>query len=91
MNNRINEIRKQLRLLRSEMLNVEASMRDQVNQDLDCTETALRLMTMRSEMVELVGQRAALGDGREPIEVERLVQPRRTPEARKPRGVSGPR
>jgi hypothetical protein len=87
MDNKINKIRKQIKMLRCKMLEAEASMRDQIRLDLDCTETALRLMAMRSEMVGLAEQRAALGDAREPIEIERLVLSRRTTDARKPRGV----
>jgi hypothetical protein len=87
MDNKINKIRKQIRLLRCKMLEAEASMRDQIRHDLDCSETAVRLMAMRSEMVGLTEQRAALGDSREPIEIERLVQSRRTTDARKARGV----
>jgi hypothetical protein len=87
MDNKINKIRKQIKMLRCKMLEAEASMRDQIHHDLDCTETALRLMAMRSEMVGLAEQRAALGDAREPIEIERFIQPRRTTEARKARGA----
>jgi len=43
------------------MLEIEGSIRDQVNRDLDCTETSLRLMDMRREMMSLIGQRDALG------------------------------
>jgi hypothetical protein len=91
MDNKINKIRKQIKMLRCKMLEAEASMRDQIHHDLDCTETALRLMAMRSEMVGLAEQRAALGDAREPIEIERFIQPRRTIEARKARGAPGRR
>jgi 2C-methyl-D-erythritol 2,4-cyclodiphosphate synthase len=73
MDNRINEIRRKISLLRAQMLEVEGSIRDQINRDLDCTESALRLMAMRKEMVSLIGERNALG-GREtcPNIAERL-------------------
>ena len=37
MDNRINEIRKKIRALRVTMLEAEAIMRDQINQDQDCS------------------------------------------------------
>jgi hypothetical protein len=37
MDNRINEIRCKINALRGEMARVEETMRDQINQDLDCT------------------------------------------------------
>ena len=82
MDNRINQIRKKISALRVKMLETERAMRDQINQDLDCSETSLRLIAMRAEMVGLVTERQALGD-RAPIVVESL--PVRTPEVRKPR------
>jgi hypothetical protein len=45
----------------AKMLEIEGSIWDQVNRDLDCTETSLRLMDMRREMMSLIGQRDALG------------------------------
>jgi hypothetical protein len=40
MDNRINEIRRKINALRGEMARVEETMRNQINQDLDCTECA---------------------------------------------------
>ena len=73
MDNRINDIRRQISALRARMLEVEGSIRDQINHDLDCTEASLRLMAMRREMVSLIEERDALG-GREtcPNITERL-------------------
>jgi hypothetical protein len=73
MDNKINEIRRKISSLRAKMLEAEGSIRDQVNRDLDCTETSVQLMAMRREMVSLIGQRDALG-GREecPNIAERL-------------------
>ena len=55
------------------MLEAEVSIRDQVNRDLNCTETSVQLMAMRREMVSLIRERDALG-GREecPNIAERL-------------------
>jgi hypothetical protein len=73
MDNRINEIRRKISLLRAKMLEVEGAIRDQINRDLDCTESALQLMAMRKEMISLIRERDALG-GREacPNIAERL-------------------
>jgi hypothetical protein len=38
MDNRINEIRRRISALRSQMARVEVIMRNQINHDLDCTE-----------------------------------------------------
>jgi hypothetical protein len=91
MDNRINEIRRKISSLRARMLDVESSIRVLVNGDEDCTESALRLMTMRTEMVELLQQRkTAGGDDRCPTVEERLKENYRQPEKRtKP--ARGPR
>ena len=66
MDNRINEIRCKMGVLRVEMTCVEDAMRDQIKHDLDCTESALRLMAMRTEMAALVAEWKAAG-GSEPL------------------------
>jgi hypothetical protein len=82
MDNRINENRKKIRLLRTTMLEAEAAIRGQIGRDEDCTENALRLMAMRTEMSDLSKERARLGDDKEPILIERLMRPRRAPAVR---------
>jgi hypothetical protein len=73
MDNRINEIRCKMDVLRVEMTRVEDAMRDQIKHDLDCTESALRLMTMRTEMSALVAEwKAAGGSAPLPTIQERL-------------------
>ncbi len=79
MDNSINENRKEIRLLRTKMLEAEAAIRGQIGRDEDCSETALGLMVMRAEMSELSKERARLGDDKEPILVERLMHQRRSP------------
>jgi hypothetical protein len=79
MDNKINENRKKIRLLRTQMLEAEAAIRARIGRDEDCTETSLALMTMRAEMSGLSKERARLGDDKEPILVERLMRPRRPP------------
>ncbi|MBU6463007.1 MAG: hypothetical protein KGK01_13540 [Bradyrhizobium sp.] len=82
MDNRINENRKKIRLLRTQMLEAEAAIRAQIGRDEDCTETSLVLMAMRAEMSALSKERGRLGDDREPILVEQLMHPRRAPATR---------
>ena len=73
MDNRINDIRRKISLLRAEMVRVEDAMRDQIRHDLDSTESALRLMDMRKELAALVADwRAAGGSERLPTIQERL-------------------
>jgi|SRR5580692_4634105 hypothetical protein len=82
MDNRINENRKKIRLLRTQMLEAEAAIRAQIGRDEDCSENAIALMAMRVEMSELSKERARLGDDKEPILIERLMRPRRAPAVR---------
>ena len=73
MDNKINEIRRRIRTLRAEMTLFEASIRAQVNRDLDCSEASYRLMAMRAEVAELIGRWKAAGGGeRLPTVRERL-------------------
>ncbi|MCP1844519.1 chorismate mutase [Bradyrhizobium sp. USDA 4524] len=73
MDNKINEIRRKISTLRAEMTLIEASIRDQVNRDLDCSEASYRLMAMRAEVAQLVGRWKAAGGGeRLPTVRERL-------------------
>jgi hypothetical protein len=85
MDNRINEMRRKISDLRSEMMRVEGAMRDQIRHDLDCTESALRLMALRTEMIALVAEwRAAGGSEPLPTTQERLKannRPAQKPEA----------
>jgi hypothetical protein len=80
MDNRLNEIRREISALRANMLRLEDSIRDQINHDLDCTETSLRLMALRRGMVEVLRQwkTAGGGDRCPPLE-ERLQKDKRVP------------
>jgi hypothetical protein len=78
MDNRINEIRKQIRALRVSMLEAEAIMHDQINRDEDCSFVAGEVLKMRMVMSLLVEERTRLGDY-EPILVNRFFTPRRAP------------
>jgi len=61
MDNKLNEIRRKIRFLRSEMLGAEDNIRKQVNRDEDCSEAAVHLMSMRVVMLGLIGERNRLG------------------------------
>jgi hypothetical protein len=82
MDNRINEIRRQIRALRVSMMEAEAIMREQVNRGEDCSFVAGDMIKMRSVMSHLVEERATLGD-REPILVSGGFIARR-PKAERP-------
>jgi hypothetical protein len=86
MDNRINEIRKQIRALRVSMLKAEAIMRDQINRDKECSVVAGEILVMRAALSLLIGERARLGD-REPILVNSFFIPRRAPVQRPVRPV----
>jgi hypothetical protein len=74
MDNKINEIRRKISFLRSEMLSLEDTIRLQVTRDEDCSETAFRLMDMRGQMVTLIGQRNALGGYERMLNVEERLK-----------------
>ena len=61
MDNKLNEIRRKIRFLRSEMLAAEDNIRQQVNRNEDCAEAAVHLMSMRVVMLGLIGERNRLG------------------------------
>lgn len=73
MDNRINEIRRKISVLRAKMMELEAVIRGQIALDLDCTKSALRLMAMRQELSVMVDEwKAAGGSDRLPTVQERL-------------------
>lgn len=87
MDNRLNELRRKISALRLKMLDVSASVRDQVNHDRDCTESSLRLMAMRQELTALVREWTLLGGGeRLPTIQERLRENYRP--VQKPKALS---
>jgi hypothetical protein len=89
MDNRLNEIRRKIRSLRSEMLTTEDLMRKQINRDEDCTEVSLRLMAMRTAMRCLIGERDSLGGSERLLDVEEQLK---TMASRKPsKGALGRR
>jgi hypothetical protein len=89
MDNRINEIRRKIGVLRADMSEVEGSIRGQIKHDLDCTESAMRLMAMRQELAALIADwKAAGGRDRLPTVEVRLKENHRPPgKSEKPRAV----
>lgn len=61
MDNRLNEIRRKISFLRSEMLRFEETIRKQVNRDEDCSDASMQLMAMRVVMLGLISERNRLG------------------------------
>lgn len=72
MDNRINEIRRQIRALRLSMIEAEAVMRAQIKRAEDCSFVAGDMLRMRAVMSRLVAERTELGD-REPIIVNAAI------------------
>jgi hypothetical protein len=84
MDNRLNELRRKISGLRLQILDMEASIRDQVNHDRNCTDSALRLMGLRQELTALVREWSLLGGGeRLPTIQERLRENYRAVQKRK--------
>jgi hypothetical protein len=92
MDNRLNQIRRKISFLRSEMLTIEALIRQQVNRDEDCSETALKLMGMRAQMLTLIRDREAMGGYERLLNVEERLKAGYRPVGRKPvKGALGRR
>jgi hypothetical protein len=73
MDNKLNEIRRKISFLRSEMLRYEDTIRKQVNRDEDCCQSSMQLMAMRVVMLGLIAERNRLGGEEQLLNVnERL-------------------
>jgi len=66
MDNRINEIRRKISVLRGAMVRVEHAMHDQIRRDLDCTDSALQLLGLRKRLAALLAEWKTAG-GSEPL------------------------
>src|SRR5947199_9661162 len=75
MGDKLNEIRRKMSRLRTEMLSLQEDTRVLVNHGLDCSEPSRRLMAMRVALLDLIARRNAIG-GIEvcPTIAERLKQ-----------------
>jgi hypothetical protein len=65
MDNRFNEIKRKISVLRAEMLVMEKAVGDLVNRDLDCTDMSLRLMAARADLAVLIRRWREAGGGDE--------------------------
>jgi len=73
MDNKLNEIRRKISFLRSEMLRYEDTIRKQVNRDEDVSQSSMQLMAMRVVMLGLIAERNRLGGEEQLLNVnERL-------------------
>ena len=63
MDNRINEIRRKINVLRSSMIELEAQVRDQISVGLDCSQAASEQLAARREIARLIGEWKAAGGG----------------------------
>ena len=89
MDNRLNEIRRRISFLRSEMLATEDIIRKQINRDEDCTDASLELMAMRTTML---GERDSLGGSERLLDVEERLKAEYRAVSRKPlKGALGRR
>jgi hypothetical protein len=78
MDNKLNEIRKQISSLRVQIAEIENQIRLQIAHDIECSDASFRLMAMRQELVALVRQRDAMGGAEScPTIAERLASNRR--------------
>jgi hypothetical protein len=66
--------RRKISFLRSDMLALEDAIRAEVSRDEDCSESALRLMDMRGQMLALIRQRNALGGQERVLNVEERLK-----------------
>ena len=73
MDNKLNEIRRKISFLRSEILRYQDTIRKQVNRDEDCSQSSMQLMAMRVVMLGLIAERNRLGGEEQLLNVnERL-------------------
>jgi hypothetical protein len=90
MDNRLNKIRKEMSVLRAEMLRAEDVIRHQVNHDQDCTEAAQRVLDMRARMKAMVTEWKLLGGCAHLPTVEERLKEKRGAPTRRPRYAAPP-
>jgi hypothetical protein len=92
MDNKLNEVRRKISFLRSEMLKAEDAILRQINRGEDCTEASLRLMAMRTTLLSLFGERNSMGGGERLLDVEERLKAEYRAVSRKPlKGALGRR
>jgi hypothetical protein len=89
MDNKLNEIRRKISFLRSEMLRAEDAIRKQVNRNEDCSVASLQVMAMRTTLLVLISERNRLGGSERLLNVDEMLKVRCRAVNSKP--LSGPR
>jgi hypothetical protein len=89
MNNKLNEIRRKISFLRSEMLRAEDAIRKMVNRNEDCTVPSLQVMAMRTALLVLISERNRLGGSERLLDVDEMLKVARRPVNSRP--LQGPR
>jgi len=84
MDNKLNEIRRKISLLRSQMLSAKDAIRKQVDRDEDCSKSSLQLMAMRVVMLGLIGERNRLGGEERLLNVDERLKLEARAASRKP-------
>jgi hypothetical protein len=74
MDNRLNETRRKISFLRSEMLATEDIIRKQINRDEDCTEASIRLMAMSDNHAQPYRRAGQFGRKRAAARCRRTVE-----------------
>jgi hypothetical protein len=74
MDNRLNEIRRKIRFLRSQMLDAESTIRQHINRDEDCAEASMQVMAMRVVMLGLISERNRLGGEERLLDVDERLK-----------------
>jgi hypothetical protein len=82
MDNRLNKIRKEMNLLREEMLRAEADMHDRIARGQDSSEAAVRVLEMRMRLAARIAEWTAMGGLAILPTVEERLKERREPLAR---------
>ncbi len=84
MDNRLNEIRRKIGFLRTEMLRFEKTIRQQVNRDEDCSDASMQVMAMRVVMLGLISERNRLGGEERLLNVDERLKVDHRAVSRKP-------
>jgi hypothetical protein len=74
MDNKLNQIRRKIRILRTEMLGAEDNIRKRVNRGEDCAEDAMHVMAMRVVMLGLIAERNRLGGEERLLNVDEALK-----------------
>jgi hypothetical protein len=88
MDDRLNKIRREMKMLREDMLRVGDVVCDQIARHQDCTHSALRQIEMRAKMAALVRQWSVLGGSVNLPTVEERLKEKRAPTVRQPIGLA---